>query len=99
MNKSLRINCIAVIVDNDFNVTFRLTLPIKPNHVELFENPKWIVSYIRNNKIRYMLVYEDTDKEKVLTTMRAAQVIILTQKMKEMEMRKDQILAKLADKL
>lgn len=99
MNKSLRINCIAVIVDHELNVTFRLTLQIKPHHVELFENPKWIVSYIKNNKIRYMLVYEDTDKEKVLTTMRAAQVMILTQKMKEMEMRKDQILTKLADKL
>lgn len=99
MNKSLRINCIAVIVDSELNVRFRLTLQIKSHHVELFENPKWIVSYVKNNKIRYMLVYEDTDKEKVLTTMRAAQTIILTQKIKEMEMRKEQILAKLADKL
>ena len=99
MNKSLRINCISVIVDAEFNVTFRLTLPIKPQHVELFDNPKYIMSYVRNNKIRYMVVYEDTDKEKVLTMMRAAQVIILTQKMKEMDARKDNLLAKLADKL
>lgn len=99
MYNKMRINCIEISADADLNITFRLTLPIKPNHVELFENPKWVVSYIKNNKIRYMISYESKDKDEVLKIMRAAQVIILTQKMKEMDMRKAHIMDKLATQL
>lgn len=95
----LRINCVEVIVSADLNIMFRLTLPIKPHHVELFENPKWIMSYVRNNKIRYMVCFEHKDKDEVLKVMKAAQVIILTQKIKEMDDRKSRIMDELSTQL
>ena len=96
MNNSLRINCIQVLVTLDLEVTFRLTLNIKKEHVFLFENKKWIVSYIKNNKIRYMISFESKDKNEVLKIQRAAQVLIVDQKIKEMEIRRDLLRDKLS---
>jgi hypothetical protein len=84
------------LVTNDFEVSFRLTLPVKADHIYLFENPRWIVSYIRKDKIRYMLVYESKDKNEVLKIMRGAQVLIADQKIKEMTIRKDRLMEQLA---
>lgn len=97
--QSMRVNCIQILSDSELNITFRLTLPIKPHHVDLFENPKWVISYVRNNKIRYMIVFENTNKDEVLKVMRAAQTIILTQKIKELELRKEDIMSRLATQL
>lgn len=91
MAHKVRINCIEVLVGLDLSITYRLALPIKPEHTDLFENKKWIMSYIRNNKIRYMIVFETKDKEEVLKIQRAAQLIITTQKIKELEMKRDRL--------
>lgn len=89
---TVRINCIQVIVSQSLDVTFRLTLPIKAQHTDLFENKKWIVSYINKNKIRYMICFESKDKNEVLKVQRAAQFLIVSQKIKEMELRKDHLM-------
>lgn len=99
MQHSMRVNCIQILSDAELNILFRLTLQIKSHHVELFENPKWVVSYIKNDKIRYMIVFESKDRDEVLKVMRAAQVIILTQKIKEMDIRKSQIMDKLSTQI
>jgi len=96
MTHKVRINCIEVHVSLDLEITYRLTLQIKPQHVELFDNKKWIMSYIKNNKIRYMICFETKDKAEVLKVQRAAQFLIVSQKIKEMEIRKDQLMDKLS---
>lgn len=89
MDNKVRIGCIQILISLDLEVTFRLQLNIKSQHVFLFENKKWIVSYIKNNKIRYMICFESKDKNEVLKIQRAAQVLITDQKIKELEIRRD----------
>lgn len=95
-SNQLRMNCVEVTVHPDLSVTYRLNLPVKPEHVHLFEDRERIINYVRNNKIRHRYVFESSDRKRVLTVMMAAQNLITGQKIKELQDRQDNLLLNLA---
>lgn len=94
MQTKVRMNCVEVIVQPDLSVSYRLTLPVKELHKDLF-NPIRIKAYIKNDKVRYMYVLESNDRNEILRHMVQAQSIINEAKLVELMQRQSILINKL----
>lgn len=97
MSQSLRINAVQVIVNLDLSVSYRLTLPLKAHHAELFSDRSKIKTYVKNNKIRYQYVVESTDRVEILNQMTAAQLVIGDAKIAELQLRQSILINRLSE--
>jgi hypothetical protein len=97
MANKMRIGCVEVIVGIDLEISYRVSLPVKPEHVHLFsDNPNCIKSYVRNNKIRYAFVNESKNRLQILRSLAGVQAIIAEQKIKDAQARHEDILGRLS---
>lgn len=97
MKKVTRVGAIEVTINLDLSVSYRITLPLKEQHLSLFPRDK-IKSYIRGNSIRYMFVHESEDRMDIHRVLTAAQVEICSQKIKDLKIREEVLLQKLSNK-
>lgn len=95
MNK-LRMHCVEVTVNSDLSVSYRLTLPVKKDHIHLLDHTK-VQTFVRCGKPRYNFVVESNDRSHILQQMEAAQLIITEQKIKELQLRQECLLYNLAN--
>lgn len=96
MSVKTRINCIQVIINDDLTINYKMTLPVKEDYLHLFEDRKFIVSYIRNNKIRYMFVVESTNRIFILKKLTAAQILINEYKIDQLHVKHSNLISKLS---
>lgn len=96
MSQTIRINAIEVTIDSDLNVSYRLTLPIKGEHIHLFDFPAIQSSNKNKGNTRYYYVVNSNNKEEILQKMRAAQLLITDANLVALQNRKDVLLSQLA---
>jgi hypothetical protein len=94
MSVKVRMNCVEVSVQPDLSIYYRLTLPVKAIHKDLF-NPARIKAYIRKNKVRYMYEFESRDRDEIMRHLVQAQSIINETKIVELMQRQNILMNKL----
>ena len=92
----VRMHCVQVIIGSNLSINYRLTLPIKKDHMFLFNGNPAIQSFIKRGKICYHYVFENTNRFEVLRVMTAVQSTVNEQKIKELQQRQEQLLTNLS---